>query len=203
VNAVFDAIAVESASARRDGFRYEPPDRFPIETMAFESRVRFIAEETVAANAERVAEEIVRLVGSDLVRDRVTGVARAAKPADVAILFRSRDSHREFEAALERRGVATYVYKGLGFFEADEIQDAVADRSAVGCGGGAAAAAARRGDCVGGPAAGRGVVRRGGRARLRAAARGGAAVAGVGGSAVAGRAVRRGHRRDRVRARAA
>src|SRR5581483_1951271 len=37
VNAVFDAIAVESASARRDGFRYEPPDRFPIETMAFES----------------------------------------------------------------------------------------------------------------------------------------------------------------------
>ncbi|HZT76783.1 MAG TPA: UvrD-helicase domain-containing protein [Vicinamibacterales bacterium] len=126
VNAVFDAIAVESASARRDGFRYEPPDRFPIETMAFESRVRFIAEETVAANAERVAEEIVRLVGSDLVRDRVTGVARAAKPADVAILFRSRDSHREFEAALERRGVATYVYKGLGFFEADEIQDAVA-----------------------------------------------------------------------------
>jgi ATP-dependent exoDNAse (exonuclease V) beta subunit len=44
----------------------------------------------------------------------------------VAILFRSRDSHREFEDALQRRGVQTYVYKGLGFFEADEIQDAVA-----------------------------------------------------------------------------
>jgi ATP-dependent helicase/nuclease subunit A len=44
----------------------------------------------------------------------------------VAILFRSRDSHREFEGALERRGVSTYVYKGLGFFEADEVQDAVA-----------------------------------------------------------------------------
>jgi ATP-dependent helicase/nuclease subunit A len=41
-------------------------------------------------------------------------------------LFRSRESHREFEAALERRAVQTYVYKGLGFFEADEIQDAVA-----------------------------------------------------------------------------
>ena len=51
---------------------------------------------------------------------------RAARPADIAILFRSRDSHREFEAALERRGVPTYVYKGLGFFDADEIQDAVA-----------------------------------------------------------------------------
>ena len=44
----------------------------------------------------------------------------------MAILFRSRDSHREFEQALERRGVPTYVYKGLGFFEADEIQDVVA-----------------------------------------------------------------------------
>src|SRR5262249_17200857 len=46
--------------------------------------------------------------------------------ADVAILFRSRDSHRDFESALERRGVPTYVYKGLGFFDADEVQDAVA-----------------------------------------------------------------------------
>jgi superfamily I DNA/RNA helicase len=42
------------------------------------------------------------------------------------VLFRSRDSHREFEKALERRGVSTYVYKGLGFFDADEIQDGVA-----------------------------------------------------------------------------
>src|SRR5262249_24547275 len=88
--------------------------------------VTFIAAETVAANAERVAEEIVRLIGSATVRDRATGVSRAAKAADVAVLFRSRGSHREFEAAPERRGGPTYVYKGLGFFEADEIQDAVA-----------------------------------------------------------------------------
>jgi ATP-dependent exoDNAse (exonuclease V) beta subunit len=60
------------------------------------------------------------------VRDRTTGVRRDARAADVAILFRSRDSHRDFEAALERRGVSTYVYKGLGFFDADEIQDAIA-----------------------------------------------------------------------------
>ena len=52
--------------------------------------------------------------------------AREAGAADIAILFRSRDSHREFEAALDRRGVPTYVYKGLGFFDADEMQDAVA-----------------------------------------------------------------------------
>ena len=59
-------------------------------------------------------------------RDARPGSSRQAQPADIAILFRSRDSHREFEAALERRGVPTYVYKGLGFFDADEIQDAVA-----------------------------------------------------------------------------
>ena len=64
-------------------------------------------------------------------RARRSGIGRPAsaapaQPADIAILFRSRDSHREFEAALERRGVPTYVYKGLGFFDADEIQDAVA-----------------------------------------------------------------------------
>ena len=85
-----------------------------------------IIGETVGAAAERVAAEIVRLFTETTVRDRVTGVRRLAQPADVAVLFRSRDSHREFEKALEARGVSTYVYKGLGFFEADEVQDGVA-----------------------------------------------------------------------------
>jgi ATP-dependent helicase/nuclease subunit A len=88
--------------------------------------VRFIAGDTVRSAADAVADEIVRLLSGTTVRDRATGVARDAGAADIAILFRSRDSHREFEAALDRRGVPTYVYKGLGFFEADEIQDAVA-----------------------------------------------------------------------------
>ena len=73
-----------------------------------------------------MADEIARLLSGTTVRDRVTGVAREAGAADIAILFRSRDSHRDFEAALDRRGISTYVYKGLGFFDADEIQDAVA-----------------------------------------------------------------------------
>src|SRR5436309_165877 len=60
------------------------------------------------------------------VGDRTDGVRRQARAADIAILYRSRDSHRDFEAALDRRGVPTYIYKGLGFFDADEIQDAVA-----------------------------------------------------------------------------
>jgi ATP-dependent exoDNAse (exonuclease V) beta subunit len=85
-----------------------------------------IVGESVSEAADRVADEIVALLSGSLVRDRETGLQRAARPADVAILFRSRDSHREFEAALSHRGVPTYVYKGLGFFDSDEVQDAVA-----------------------------------------------------------------------------
>jgi ATP-dependent helicase/nuclease subunit A len=50
-------------------------------------------------------------------------VRRAIRPGDIAILFRTRESHREFEDALERFGLPSYVYKGLGFFDADEIKD--------------------------------------------------------------------------------
>jgi ATP-dependent exoDNAse (exonuclease V) beta subunit len=91
-----------------------------------EAPLGLIVADTVGQTAERVAAEIVRLFSDTTVRDRATGIRRLAQPADVAILFRSRDSHREFEKALERRGVSTYVYKGLGFFEADEVQDGVA-----------------------------------------------------------------------------
>jgi ATP-dependent helicase/nuclease subunit A len=41
----------------------------------------------------------------------------------VAILFRARHGHQYFEKALEDRGIRTYVYKGLGFFDAPEVQD--------------------------------------------------------------------------------
>jgi len=129
VNEVFAAIAQESSAARRDGFRYTDDDRFPVDderSADADSPVQFIAAATVHDTAERVADEIVRLLSGTTVRDRTTGVRRDARAADVAILFRSRDSHRDFEAALERRGVSTYVYKGLGFFDADEIQDAIA-----------------------------------------------------------------------------
>src|SRR5436189_2753059 len=74
-----------------------------------------IAADTVRSTADLVANEVTRLLSGATVHDRATGVVRAAQPADVAILFRSRDSHREFEAALDRAGIPTYVYKGLGF----------------------------------------------------------------------------------------
>src|SRR6185503_11405508 len=60
------------------------------------------------------------------VRDREIGIRRAARPGDIAVLFRTREGHRLFEDALARRRVPFYVYKGLGFYDADEIKDVLA-----------------------------------------------------------------------------
>src|SRR5262249_43731128 len=131
VNELFAEITC--TDARRDAFRYGESDRFPTDEVRLKAGttddhdiVSFIAGGTVRDCADRIADEIVRLLSGTMVRDKATGIAREAKAADVAILFRSRDSHREFESALERRHIPTYVYKGLGFFEADEIRGVVA-----------------------------------------------------------------------------
>jgi ATP-dependent exoDNAse (exonuclease V) beta subunit len=47
-------------------------------------------------------------------------------PGDIAILFRSREGHQQFESSLEAEGIPSYVYKGLGFFDTDEVKDVVA-----------------------------------------------------------------------------
>jgi ATP-dependent helicase/nuclease subunit A len=139
VNDLFAAIAKSTDAGRRDAFRYADDDRFPVEpdlddaplkpdTAPEQAAVAFIAGPTVEATAERVAQAIELLLSASqgaTVRDPSTGMARPARAADIAILFRSRDSHRDYEAALDRRQIATYVYKGLGFFEADEVQDLV------------------------------------------------------------------------------
>jgi ATP-dependent helicase/nuclease subunit A len=132
VNDVFAVIAAEQAGkgseARRDAFRYDVRDRFPVAAsdVDVQTPLGLIAGDSVRAVADAAAGEIVRVLSEDTVRDRSTGVYRRAQPADIAVLFRSRDSHREFEQALGRQGVASYVYKGLGFFDADEVQDALA-----------------------------------------------------------------------------
>src|SRR5918993_1380977 len=77
--------------------------------------------------AEIVAAEIARLLATGAtIRDRESGVRRPIGPGDIGILFRTRESHSLFEAALARRGVPYYVYKGLGFFDAEEVKDVLA-----------------------------------------------------------------------------
>ena len=135
VNDLFDAV--EKAGRPRDGFRYDVSDRFPVEIDAStaamspgeqpagspSSALGLVLGESVEDCAGRVAGEVAQLLDGATVRDRTTGVARQATPGDVAILFRSRQTHRVFQAALESRGIPAFVYKGLGFFDADEIKD--------------------------------------------------------------------------------
>lgn len=126
VNAVAGEMAGDQTIAER--WEYRDTDRFPIPAVADgalrdgEPVVGIVAQDSIAASAEAVADEIVRLLEATTVRDRDTG-SRPVRPDDIAILFRARAGHRYFEEALEQRGVRTYVYKGLGFFDAPEVQD--------------------------------------------------------------------------------
>jgi ATP-dependent helicase/nuclease subunit A len=121
-------------TGRPDAFRYEPADRFPLEpptdpaqgTETGEAALGLIVTETETLAAASTAAEIARLLESGEVRDRETGLRRSVRPADIAVLFRARESHRSFETALEAWNIPTYVYKGLGFYDADEIQDVTA-----------------------------------------------------------------------------
>jgi len=119
---------IEKDEARRDAFRFGGQDTFPVELPAPPAdALGIVGAPTVADCAGAVAAEIRRLLDSRvLVRDPSTREPRPVSPRDVGILFRTKDSHQDFEKALERQRIPSYVYKGLGFFEADEIKDVLA-----------------------------------------------------------------------------
>jgi ATP-dependent helicase/nuclease subunit A len=129
VNDLFGEIGQHAR--RVDDFKYDDSDRFPVDPApaaqasapAPAPALAILTGADAESCAASAAAEIERILREDTVRDKETGVRRQARPGDVGILFRSRASHREFEAALEARGIPTYVYKGLGFFDADEIKD--------------------------------------------------------------------------------
>jgi ATP-dependent helicase/nuclease subunit A len=127
VNDLFAAVVKERG--RDDAFRYGAGDRFPESPRGpdgDDGAVGAVVAANQGAVAAAVAAEIERLLAGEIVRDRQSGVRRPAAPGDIAILFRARESHREFEQALTVRSIPTYVYKGLGFFDADETKDLVA-----------------------------------------------------------------------------
>ena len=136
VNDLF--TAVDKVRDRDDGFTYDLPDRFPVErepedpTGSRDTRreggrggpiLGLAVSDQVELCAQAVATEVERLLAEETVRDRQTGVAARITAGDIAILFRARESHREVERALAARNIPTYVYKGLGFFDADEVKD--------------------------------------------------------------------------------
>lgn len=126
VNSLSDTI--QSTGLLPERFTYTDRDHFPHPAIGpgalRDGRpvLGIVAESTMALCASAVAAEIHSLIGTALVRDR-HGPPRPARPDDIAILFRVRAGHQLFEAALEARNIRTYVYKGLGFFDAPEVQD--------------------------------------------------------------------------------
>lgn len=121
--------AVEKAPDRPDAFRYTDNDAFPEieETPRDANAIGLITAESDRDQAELVAAEIKRLIDErTVIRDRHTGLRRPIGPGDIGVLFRTRESHGLFEAALGRRTVPYYVYKGLGFFDAEEVKDVLA-----------------------------------------------------------------------------
>jgi len=109
-------------------FRYTEHDRFPVGDVGPGARrdghpvLGLIGEPTMEACADAVAREIERLLAGAVVRNR-EGPPRRIVPDDIAILFRARTGHQSFEEAIEARRIRTYVHKGLGFFDAPEVQD--------------------------------------------------------------------------------
>ncbi len=102
VNDVCDEV--EKRTDRSDAFRYDDRDRFPVPPDQWRGRpVGVVAARQTRDCARAVAGEIAGMLARrEAVRDRDTGVAREVVPGDIAILFRSRDSHRDFERELER-----------------------------------------------------------------------------------------------------
>jgi ATP-dependent exoDNAse (exonuclease V) beta subunit len=120
---------IDKEPDRPDAFRYTDEDAFPLASAdaAEPDALGLAVAASDRAQAEAVAAEIARLLASGaMVRDRDTGVRRAAGPGDIGVLFRTREGHALFEEALARRRVPFYVYKGLGFFDADEVKDLLA-----------------------------------------------------------------------------
>jgi ATP-dependent helicase/nuclease subunit A len=121
--------AVDKADDRPDAFRYTDHDAFPaIDDAPREAdAIGVITADSDREQAEAVAAEVARLIEDrTTIRDRQTGVRRPIGAGDVGVLFRTRESHALFEAALGKRGVPYYVYKGLGFFDADVVKDVLA-----------------------------------------------------------------------------
>ena len=126
INALAESI--QSGDPTDERFVFTDTDRFPIPAVAAgalrdgQPVLGIIAEASMPAAADAIAAEVKRLLATAVVRDR-HGAPRPIRPEDIAILFRARTGHQYFEEALEARGIRTYVYKGLGFFDAPEVQD--------------------------------------------------------------------------------
>ena len=118
--------AVEKSPERCDAFRFEEMDHFPVGVNIeadSDPALGLLIADSVDVCANAVAAEVQKLLETLKIKDPYTGSERKVEPADIAVLFRSRASHRVIENALTRYRIPTCVYKGLGFFDAEEVKD--------------------------------------------------------------------------------
>ena len=118
--------AVKKSPERFDAFRFEEMDHFPVGVNIeadSEPALGLLITDSADVCANAVAAEVQKLLETLKIKDPYTGSERKVEPADIAVLFRSRASHRVIENALTRYRIPTCVYKGLGFFDAEEVKD--------------------------------------------------------------------------------
>jgi DNA helicase-2/ATP-dependent DNA helicase PcrA len=101
------------------------------------------ANSVIAENEERMAKELWTTAGdgelisaysafnehdeADFVVERIRAyVVAGGKRSEAAILYRSNAQSRQFEKQLARIGIPYRIYGGLGFYDREEIKDALA-----------------------------------------------------------------------------
>ena len=118
--------SVEKNATRHNAFRFDQKDQFPVidqKQPPSQSPLGLSLSETIADCAQRIASEVEVLLREGKVRDKHTARMRSIELSDIAVLFRARETNRYFEQAFERLGIPTCAYKGLGFFDTDEVKD--------------------------------------------------------------------------------
>ncbi len=112
LNSVFSGILKEKEDVSW-AFRYRKSDHFQIIHSDDDHQPLGLAiAPTRARAAAAIGDDIVRLLHE-----------HNYHPKDIAICFRSRTHYRVYEDALTQRGVPTYVYRGLGFYDSPEVRD--------------------------------------------------------------------------------
>ena len=120
MNFINDVFAEVDRVDRDDAFTYTGDDRFPVPAPSPDDRsapesLGVIAADSVEACASAVACEIERLLASGQVRDRDTGMTRAVRSGDVAILFRSQRVIANSTRLSKRAGSRHTSTKASGF----------------------------------------------------------------------------------------
>ena len=128
------ATAIEKAPDRPDAFRYRDDDAFPLRGGAPIGERRRVGvgrrPTRMRAQAEAVADEIARLLidGRDGARSRHRRAAADWSRRHRRAVPHAREPQPVRGGAGAGAACRIYVYKGLGFFDADEIKDVLALR---------------------------------------------------------------------------